>query len=48
MDFIFNDGVEESSMVCRGLESVALLLLDATIVIIFLLVAIESLLKILS
>ena len=48
MDFVFNGGVEESSMVCRRLESVALLLLDATMVIMFLLVVIESLLKILS
>jgi len=48
MDFVFNGGVEESSMVCRRLESVASLLMDATMVIMFLLVSIGSLLKILS
>jgi hypothetical protein len=48
MDFVFNCGVEESSMVCRRLESIALLLLETTMVIMFLLVAIESLLKIIS
>jgi len=48
MDFVFKGGVKESSMVCRQLESVAFLLLVATMVIMFLLVAIESLLKILS
>jgi len=48
MDFVFNGGVEESSMVCQRLEQVALLLSEATMVIMFLLVAIESLLKILS
>jgi hypothetical protein len=48
MDFLFNDGVEEFSMVCRQLESIALLLLEVTMVIMFFLVAIKSLLKILS
>jgi len=48
LDFVFNGGVEESSMVCRRLESILLLFLEATMVIMFLLVAIESLLKILS
>ena len=42
MDFVFNGGVEESSIVCWGLESMALLLFEATMVIMFLVVAIES------
>jgi hypothetical protein len=42
MDFVFNGGVEESSIVCWGLESMALLLFAATMVIMFLVVAIES------
>jgi hypothetical protein len=48
MDFVFNDRVGKSSMVCQRLKSVALLLLEATMVIMFFLVTIESLLKILS
>jgi hypothetical protein len=47
IDFVFNDDVEDSSMVCWRLESVALLLLEATIMIMFFLVAIERSLKIL-
>ena len=48
MVFLFNDEVEESSIACRQLESVPLLLLEATMVIMFFLVIIERLLKILS
>jgi uncharacterized membrane protein len=47
MNFVFNDGVKESSTVCRRLKSLALLLLEATMVTMFFLVAIERLLKIL-
>ena len=47
MNFVFNGGVEEFSMVCRQLESIALLLLEVTMVIMFFLVVIKSLLKIL-
>jgi hypothetical protein len=42
MDFVFNGGVEESSIVCWRLESMALLLFEATMLIMFLVVAIES------
>jgi len=48
MVFLFNGEVEESSIACRQLESVPLLLLEATMVIMFFLVVIERLLKILS
>jgi hypothetical protein len=48
VDFVFNDGVEKSLMICWRLESVALLLLEATMVIILLPDAVESSLKILS
>jgi hypothetical protein len=47
IDFVFNDDVEDSSMVCRRLESVALLLLEATMMIMLFLVATERSLKIL-
>ena len=47
IDFVFNDDVKDSSMVCWRLESVALLLLEATMMIMFFLVAIERSLKIL-
>ena len=42
MDFYFNGGVEESLIVCWGLELMALLLFEAVMVIMFLVVAIES------
>ena len=48
MNYVFNGEVEESSTVCQQLESPILLLLKATTVIMFFLVAIERLLKILS
>jgi hypothetical protein len=47
MNFVFNDGVKESSTVCRRLKSLALLLLEVTMVTMFFLIAIERLLKIL-
>lgn len=46
-DFVFNGRVEKYSMVCRRFESIALLLLETTMVVMFLLIAIKSLLKIL-
>jgi hypothetical protein len=48
MDFVFYSRVEEYSTICQRLESIFLLLFEATMMIMFFLVAIERLLKILS